>query len=488
MGDIATVIGGGTPSAKDPSNFTLGAGYPWLTPADLSGFQGLHVSRGGRNLTAQGLRNSSATLMPRGAVLMSSRAPIGYLAVAANEIATNQGFKSFICAAEFIPEYVYFWLKHITPTLQEMGSGSTFAEISGAKAREIPVRFPPPAEQRRIVEMVDGLLGGVNIARDRVEKVSRILKRFRQSLLAAACSGRLTEDFRNSLGDPRPQLPLDAPPSRRRRSGANLSGDGDLVIDAELPELPETWIYARADQIVARGTIITYGIVLPGSEVPGGVPYVRQLDIAEGGIRTEQLRHTSLKIAAKHQKSALQEGDVLLCIIRNLRVAIVPPGIDGANITQGAVRLRPEPNLVLPDYLAAYLSSTYAQGWMRRRYFGMDMPRINVEDARAIPIALPPIAEQREIVRRMKAQLEVLEKVEARLSIATRTLHSTSSAVLEKAFRGELVATEAEMARADGRRYESAESLLARIQSDRIASGHTLAGIRRSARRAGARP
>jgi type I restriction enzyme S subunit len=331
------------------------------------------------------------------------------------------------------------------------------------------ITLPPFAEQRRIVESVDALLTYVNAARARLEKASRLLKRFHQSVLAAACSGRLTEDFRNNLGGQPPQLPLEVPPSRRRRRGANLSGDGDLVIDAELPELPETWIYARADQIVARGTTITYGIVVPGPEVPGGVPYVRQLDIVAGGIQTEQLRHTSPEIAAKHPKSVLQDGDVLLCIIRNLRVAIVPPGIDGANITQGAVRLRPEPNLVLPDYLAAYLSSTYAQGWMRRRYFGMDMPRINVEDARAIPIAVPPIAEQWEIVRGMRALLNVLEKVEARLSVATRALQSISDAILVKAFRGELVATEAEVARADGRGYESAESLLSRIQSDRRA-------------------
>lgn len=94
-GDIADVIGGGTPSTRDLSNFKeSGDGIPWLTPADLSNYDATYISRGARDISEKGLTSSSAKLMPKGTVLFSSRAPIGYCVIALNEISTNQGFKS----------------------------------------------------------------------------------------------------------------------------------------------------------------------------------------------------------------------------------------------------------------------------------------------------------------------------------------------------------------------------------------------------------
>ena len=193
--DISQIVGGGTPKTSDNSNFSED-GYPWITPADLNGFSGMYINRGKRSLSAQGLRTSSAVLMPKGTVLMSSRAPIGYLAIAANELCTNQGFKSFICHQGVVPEYVFLWLKFITPFLENMGSGSTFLEISGTRARKIPILLAPTSEQKRIVAKVEELLARVNSAKERLNKVSVILKRFRQAVLSAACSGRLTADWR----------------------------------------------------------------------------------------------------------------------------------------------------------------------------------------------------------------------------------------------------------------------------------------------------
>jgi type I restriction enzyme S subunit len=145
IGEVADVVGGGTPKTSEADNFAAD-GYPWITPADLSGFEGIYIQRGKRGLTGKGLRSSSATLMPKGAVLMSSRAPIGYVAIAANPISTNQGFKSFVLSPGLIPEFCFFWLKFLRPHLEQMGSGSTFLEISGSRAREIPILLAPTEE------------------------------------------------------------------------------------------------------------------------------------------------------------------------------------------------------------------------------------------------------------------------------------------------------------------------------------------------------
>lgn len=469
LGVVARVASGGTPSTKDPDNFTDEGGHAWLTPADLSGSRRMYVKRGARNLTPKGLATSSAKLLPKGTVLLSSRAPIGYVAVAESDICTNQGFKNFICSEALQPEYAFWWLTFIRPLLEQMGSGSTFAEISGAKAREIPIHLPPLAEQRRIVTKVEAVLARVNAARERLLRVPAVLMRFRSSVLAAACSGTLTEGWREKQAKlERPAIPeLAAPAPKGRRKGANLSGDQDLLVDEEMPEVPEEWTYARVDRLTESGTVITYGIVLPGPETSGGVPYVRQQDIVNGSVLVDQLRHTSSEIAARHERSRLQAGDVLLCIIRNLRVAVVPKGIDGANLTQGTVRIRARSDVLLGSYLAAYLTSPQAQGWMKRRYFGMDMPRINVEDARAVPVALPSPAEQREIVSRVRSLFDLADAIERRVASSIEQADKLVQATLAKAFQGELVPTEAELARNEGRSYEPASALLERVRSGR---------------------
>jgi type I restriction enzyme S subunit len=96
IGDVTRVVGGGTPKTSDLSNFAE-HGFPWLTPADLSAYKAIYVSEGRRDLSEKGLNESSAVLLPKGTVLFTSRAPFGYVAIAANELATNQGFRSFIC-------------------------------------------------------------------------------------------------------------------------------------------------------------------------------------------------------------------------------------------------------------------------------------------------------------------------------------------------------------------------------------------------------
>ncbi len=325
-------------------------------------------------------------------------------------------------------------------TISESAAGTNINNLSRGHFDEIRVPLPPLAEQKRIVEAIERLTAHLDAARARLAAVPAILKRFRQAILAAACSGRLTEEWREDHPDTEPaQERLSRFDHARIRCKAKrtMRDEDDLDL-ALMPGLPETWVYRRADTVVAPDTIITYGIVLPGPEVPDGVPYVRQQEIQDGGILVEQLRRTTPAIAAKHDRSVLAEGDVLLCIIRHLRVATVPCGLDGANLTQGTVRMRPSEVMSGP-YLARFLASQHAQAWMKQRHFGMSMPRINVEHARAIPIAVPPMAEQAEIVRRVEALMKLADAIERRVAAAQARADKLTQSILAKAFRGELV-------------------------------------------------
>lgn len=160
LSQVGAIVGGGTPPSTDSTNFTdPGSGVAWLTPADLGKHIGSYVSRGARDLTKEGLRASSATVMPKGSILFTSRAPIGYTAIAQNDISTNQGFKSVV---PYIPDcnlYIAVYFRAFRKWIDSRASGTTFREVSGKIVANLPFPLPPLAEQRRIVAKVDELMG-----------------------------------------------------------------------------------------------------------------------------------------------------------------------------------------------------------------------------------------------------------------------------------------------------------------------------------------
>ncbi len=141
ISDLGTVVGGSTPSKAKPEYYTE-TGIAWITPKDLSINKSKFVSHGENDITELGLKNSSATIMPEGTVLFSSRAPIGYIAIAAGEVTTNQGFKSVVPKSEVGTPFVYFFLKNTLPVIEGMASGSTFKEVSGSTMKNVPAVIP----------------------------------------------------------------------------------------------------------------------------------------------------------------------------------------------------------------------------------------------------------------------------------------------------------------------------------------------------------
>ena len=156
IGDVAEIIGGGTPPTRDPSNFN--GDIPWLTPKDLSGIHPRYVTGGERSLSMKGLRASSARLLPPGSVLLTTRAPIGYVAIAASSVSTNQGFRSLIPKSEIDHGFLYYWLKGNIPKLERHASGSTFKELSGSSLSRIRILFPRSIYEQQAIASVLGAL------------------------------------------------------------------------------------------------------------------------------------------------------------------------------------------------------------------------------------------------------------------------------------------------------------------------------------------
>ncbi len=176
IGEIADIVGGGTPPTKESENFD--GNIPWLTPRDLSGQHNRYIDRGKRNLSQKGLKNSSARLVPANSVLLSTRAPIGYVALAKNPIATNQGFRNLLVKEGFSPEYLYYWLIQNTEELKRHASGSTFSELSGSALRNIELYLPPFPVQQAIAAILGTLDDKIELNR----QMSKMLEEMAQAL------------------------------------------------------------------------------------------------------------------------------------------------------------------------------------------------------------------------------------------------------------------------------------------------------------------
>ena len=155
ISDIGIVVGGATPSTKKPENYEGGT-IPWITPKDLSTFSGRYICCGERNITEAGLKSCSAQMIPSHSVLFSSRAPIGYIAIAQNAVCTNQGFKSVVPKEGTDYLFLYYLLKYNKDKIEHMGSGTTFKEVSGSTMKNIRVNVPIDVEdQRKIASVLD---------------------------------------------------------------------------------------------------------------------------------------------------------------------------------------------------------------------------------------------------------------------------------------------------------------------------------------------
>lgn len=153
LGDVATIISGATP--KTGIDDYWGGDVQWATPADLSKLDGPYISKTPRTLTSAGVRSCATTVLPAGSVLLSSRAPIGHVAINTVPMATNQGFKSLVPTAAVEAKYLYHWLKSNTDFLRSLGNGATFKELSATTTQRIEIPLPPLAEQRRIAAILD---------------------------------------------------------------------------------------------------------------------------------------------------------------------------------------------------------------------------------------------------------------------------------------------------------------------------------------------
>jgi type I restriction enzyme S subunit len=199
LADVGTITTGNTPPRKDISNF--GDVFPWVKPSDLDQFDPVTITQ--EYLSEKGAKK--ARLLPAGTTMVSCIGNLGKVGLAGTALATNQQINSITFNNDLVDaKYGFFYFKTLKSWLEDHASATTLPIINKQRFSHAPFLLPPLAEQKRIVAKVEQLLARVNAARERLAKVPEILKRFRQSILAAACSGRLTADWREKQTNVRP--------------------------------------------------------------------------------------------------------------------------------------------------------------------------------------------------------------------------------------------------------------------------------------------
>lgn len=369
-------------------------------------------------------------------------------------IADAPGF----CTTEIVPvqagpalerRYLFHWLKHpaFLKYVEAASHGMNMPRLGTDAGRAAPLVLAPRPEQTRIADQLDTLLARIQACQDRLEAIPALLRRFRQSVLTAAMSGDLTSEWRDSKGqnDPLPEFVK--------------GNEADTTQTSSALSLPGSWRIVRARNVVQPDAGIVYGIVQPGPKLASGVRYVQTTDIVDGRIQLQSLCHTSEEIASGYRRSSIRKGDVLLGIIRALKVAVVPDELEGANISRSVARLRPREG-VLPKFLAYALQSPVVQEWLRSQHRGMDMPVLNLSEVRLAPIPIAPIGEQAEIVSRVDSLFALADAINTRYTAALGQLERMAPVLLAKAFRGQLCPQDPN--------DEPASALLARVAADRI--------------------
>jgi type I restriction enzyme S subunit len=190
LSEAGKIISGGTPSTA--VNEYWNGDISWISPSDLTGYKNKTIKKGTKSITEIGLKNSSARLMPKGSVLFSSRAPIGYVVIADNELCTNQGFKSIIPYENVDSNFIYYYLKASKQRAEQVASGTTFKEISLKSFSELTFPLPPLPTQQAIVSKIEELFSELDNGIANLKTAQQQLKTYRQSVLKWAFEGKLT--------------------------------------------------------------------------------------------------------------------------------------------------------------------------------------------------------------------------------------------------------------------------------------------------------
>ena len=391
LGEVCKIVNGGTPDTNI-AEFWDGKNL-WITPKDMGRLDGIFVDNTFRKLTDSGLKNSSAKVLPIDSIILSSRAPIGHLAINRKPISTNQGCKGLVPNKNLSSLYLYYFLDKSVELLNSLGTGATFKELSSAKLADVQIPLPPLTEQQRIVVILDETFAAIDRAKANAEtnrqNARALFESYLQSVFANPGEG-WEEKLLSSICDV--------------KDGTHDS-----------PRYVET-----------------------------GVPFVTQKNIREDGLTLSNTKFISIEDHQNfYRRSNAAYGDILLSMIgANRGMACLVDHNSVFSIKN--VALIKGNNKVNQSYLLYFLKSPKAKKYVLDNSNGGAQEFIGLSQLRKFPIVYVSLPIQQTIVAKLDALSAETKKLEAIYRQKIADLDELKKAILQKAFRGELSKTQGE--------------------------------------------
>lgn len=425
--DVAQVVSGGTPSTKLETNFAeKGKGIGWITPADLSKYTDKFISNGARDLSIDGYKSCSAKLLPAGTVLLSSRAPIGYVAIAQSELSTNQGFKNFILSDDILSEYAYYYLKSIKSTIESLGSGTTFLELSASNAKKIPIIYPTSKEtQQAIVNKIESLFDEIDEGIGRLKTAAQQIQQYRQSLLKNAFNGELTKEWRSKHADTLPsenELLAQIQTAREQHHAQQLADWQNVTIGEVVTISP------KKETAIDDNTDVSFS----------------SMHLMSSSI-SEHLTYEIKKWAdVKKGFTVFRNNDVLLAKItpcfENGKSAVAQDLINGIGTGSTEFMVLRCSNQLLPKFLYFLVNTPdFRQAGIHNMTGSVGHKRVPKDFVSSWTFSLPSLTEQTQIVAILESKLTACDQLAAELAKQLKQAELLKQAVLKAAFSGSLL-------------------------------------------------
>ena len=381
LGEVCEIYNGGTPSTNNPEYWD--GGIQWITPKDMGKSKDMYVSRCERTITPEGVEHSSTKVLPVRSVIVSSRAPIGYVAINEVPMATNQGCKGFVLGKEIYPEFLYYFLLSSTDLLNKLGTGATFKEVSGKKLAGIELPFPSLPEQQRIVDILDREFAKIDTLKANAAKSLQAAKDLFQATLKKELEPK--EGWKTQMIG---QICI----LKSGNSNANNSPSGSLPF----VKVGDMNIEGNEVFITCSSRYVDYESNKKGVFPVGSVIFPKR----GGAILTNKKRLTATEICC------------------DLNIMGVFPKYD----------------ILTPEYLFAFFQGVD----MASIYDGAAIPQINNGDISPLRISFPNVQTQKCIVSRLEDLNDKCNTLQQNYQKTLTLCDDLKQSLLRKAFNGEL--------------------------------------------------
>ncbi len=402
LGDVATIIGGGTPSTLNSAYWN--GDIQWFTPAELSDSK-KYISKSERTITERGLKESSAKLLPKGTVLLTTRASIGITAILENPACTNQGFQSLIAKNNFCNEFLYYVIPLIKNEMLSRASGSTFAEISAKKLSSITFPFPPLAEQQRIAKALSDVDALISTTEKLIQKKKNIKQGAMQNLLTG----------------------------KKRLPGFGPQTKSSAYKQTELGPIPDDWEVKNLGEICDLINGDRSSKYPKDDEmVSNGIPFINAGHLKEGAVDFDEMDYITRNHYQSLSGAKIREGDILFCLRGSLGKNALVNFNDGAPASSLCVIRHKTINEKL---LFQIINSALFEKQIIDANSGSSQPNLSAKEVSNFLIPIPTSKEEQTAIANV---LSCMDKEIETLNTKLEKYHNLKTAMMQQLLTGKI--------------------------------------------------